>query len=114
MALFDDDEPERERAPDAPSVDGPDVDVPSVDPPSVDVPDGADAPRELQVAFWSLVLQFNLALLGLSLGAMLVGFRGEYLWGGVALLVGLFALLRGYRGYRHEMARDAETGEDED
>lgn len=96
----DDPEPERERAPD-----GPGVDVPTVEPPSVDVPDAEDAPRDLQATFWSLVVQFNVALLGVSLGVMLVAFEGEWFWGGAALLAGLFAFARGYRGYRREMAK---------
>ncbi|MFC4552229.1 MULTISPECIES: DUF7322 domain-containing protein [Halorussus] len=71
------------------------LEVPSVPEFSAD-----DADPELRRQFWSLVLLFNVALFGMSLGLMLVGFEGRLKVGGAIFLVGLVAFLRGLRGYR--------------
>jgi len=82
----------------------PEVDAPSVDPPSV--PDGENAPAELRRRFWTLVAAFNVALLAVSLGLMLVGFRGRWRYGGGAVLLGLALFAVGYRRYRLYTADD--------
>lgn len=88
--------PEDEMAPDPPTVDGPEV--PSVDVPSVDV-DYEDVPSELLRYFWLLVIIANAAVLAFSLGAMYVGFRGNWDLGGRLLIAsGLLAIL-GWRVY---------------
>ena len=71
------------------------LEVPSVPEFSAD-----DADPELRRRFWSLVLLFNVALFGMSLGLMLVGFEGRLKVGGAIFLVGLVAFLRGLRGSR--------------
>lgn len=59
-----------------------------------------DAPPELKRAFWTTVLLFNVALLAVSLGLMLVGFQQRFLFGGGLVLVGLVAFVRGWLRYR--------------
>lgn len=73
--------------------------------PTVAPPDGgffgpSDTPTELLKAFWTLVVLFNVGLLGTSLGLMLLGFRGRLFLGGGLLAVGLLALSRGIYRYR--------------
>lgn len=70
--------------------------------PTVEIPDTADADPELARAFWLLVLVFNAALLGVSLGLMLVVFRDQWLLGGGIFLGGLVAFLLGVLGYRRQ------------
>ena len=65
-----------------------------------------DAPRELLVGFWSLVILFNLGLFGLSLGAMLIWFRGSWDVGGALLVLGLLATVHGIHRYRVLRERD--------
>lgn len=60
-----------------------------------------DAPPELRRAFWSSVLLFNVALFGLSLGLMLIGFQQRWLFGGGLVLIGLVAFVRGWLRYRN-------------
>lgn len=71
--------------------------------PGPSVPSESDAPTELKWQFWRLVVIFNLALLASSLGAMLIGFRGQLLTGGVSLLGGL--VLFGVGWYRYRAVR---------
>jgi hypothetical protein len=90
---------------DAPEADMiPTVEDPSerlrVESPSVRDYSEVDADPELQKEFWSQVLLFNIALFCLSLGVMLVVFRGQWTLGGGLFAVGLFAFGRGYRRYR--------------
>lgn len=59
-----------------------------------------DADEELRGEFWRQVVLFNVALLGVSLGAMLVGFDGRWLFGAGVFAVGAVAFLRGYARYR--------------
>ena len=72
------------------------------EPPSV--PDTSkkedEADTELKKQFWSLVLIFNVALFGMSLGLMVVGFRGRWQVGGAIFLAGAFAFLRGWHQYQ--------------
>ncbi|WP_276300617.1 DUF7322 domain-containing protein [Halorussus lipolyticus] len=81
------------------------------DPPSVpDLSQNEDeADPELKKQFWSLVLIFNVALFGMSLGLMVVGFRGRLQVGGAIFLAGAFAFLRGWRQYQK-----VTDGDDED
>jgi hypothetical protein len=59
----------------------------------------ADVPEELFRAFWAAVLFFNVALAALSIGAMLIYFRGDYGTGVPVLLVGVVAGLATLRYY---------------
>jgi hypothetical protein len=88
------------------------------DPPTVTrtgelVREGQDAPKEVQNAFWKAVLLANVALLGISLGAMLLYFRADWDFGGGALVVGLVALALTYRTYHQFMNRDTAAERDE-
>lgn len=58
-----------------------------------DVPDG------LFRAFWASVLLLNVALAGLSIGAMLIYFQGDYETGTLVLLVGGVAAFGTVRYY---------------
>lgn len=101
------DDPEADLRPDDPS-DGllPDDPaeglVPDVSPDSAPVTSDADS--ELQKQFWTVVLLANVALLGLSLGAMLVLFEGRWTLGGAIFGVGAVALARGWLNYREATA----------
>lgn len=72
------------------------------EPPSV--PDTSknegEADPELKKQFWSLVLLFNVALFGMSLGLMVAGFEGRWKVGGAIFLAGAFAFLRGWWQYQ--------------
>jgi hypothetical protein len=82
------------------------------DPPTVPDTSQNDADPELKRRFWSLVFVFNVALFGMSLGLMLVGFEGRWQFGGSLFLVGAFAFLRGWHRYRKVQREiDAETAE---
>lgn len=75
------------------------------DPPSVSVPDPADTevPPELARVFWVLVVTINVAVLTVSVGAMLVGFRGRWRVGGGLFVLGVLLFVRAglrYRRYR--------------
>ncbi len=59
----------------------------------------ADVPDGLFRAFWASVLLLNVALAGLSIGAMLVYFQGDYETGTLALLVGGVAAVGTARYY---------------
>lgn len=82
--------------------------APSVDPEAVD----ADTARY----FWSAVVLANVAVAGVAIGVMLVGFRGQWTLGGALVLLGLFAGLRTYRIYRNFRAAVAagEVGAEDD
>jgi len=76
----------------------------------------ADVSEDLFRAFWASVLFLNVALAALSIGAMLVYFRGDYASGGPALLVGTVAAFATARYYwRVKTGRysqsDADDGE---
>lgn len=79
---------------------GPRVDVPSVRNPAESLPDPSTVDADVQRSFWMAVVYANVALLGVSLGLMLIGFRGQWRWGGGAVLVGLLAGVRVYQTYR--------------
>jgi hypothetical protein len=78
--------------------------------PSVDVPEAPDVSEtevddELFRAFWGSVVMLNVALMGVSLGAMFLYFRGNLRLGGGAMVVGVVAAVftyRYYAGYRRD------------
>ncbi|QLD86654.1 hypothetical protein HWV23_13265 [Natronomonas halophila] len=81
----------------------------------------ADMEEGLFRAFWGAVVFLNTALAALSIGAMLVYFRGDWAMGGPALLVGSIAAvftvrfyLKGKRKLRERDERKEETEDTED
>jgi hypothetical protein len=60
----------------------------------------ADVDPHLFKTFWVSVIFANVALFGVSLGAMLWYFRGQALLGGALVAVGVLAGLRTYATYR--------------
>jgi len=74
----------------------------------------ADADEDLRSAFVACVVLANLALFGVSLGLMLVGFRGNWRIGGALVAVGLVAGIRAYRRYRTWESGRADGSEDAD
>lgn len=74
--------------------------------PSVDIPDASAASTELKRKFWSLVLVFNAALLAVSVGAMLVGFQGDWDLGGSLLAAGAILSVYGFYKYRVYSRKD--------
>jgi len=68
--------------------------------PSVDVPDESDADPELQRQFWLLVVVFNVAVMAVSVGAMLAVFRNQWDTGGSLLVAGAILAAYGYVKYR--------------
>jgi hypothetical protein len=88
------DEPEAKLLPDDPAA--------GLEPDVSRVPDASknDVDPELKKRFWKLVLLFNVALFGMSLGVMLVGFEGRWQLGGAFFAVGAVAFVRGWLGYR--------------
>lgn len=77
--------------------------IPTVDVPDVDEPEATLADSDVDPAvialFWRLVLVSNVALFGLSVGPMVLYFRGDALLGGGLLGVGLLAA--GYGSVRY-------------
>jgi hypothetical protein len=74
----------------------PERDLPNVP----EAPQGDEIDPELQRAFWASVVLANVALGGLSLGLMLIYFRGQWTVGLGAVGLGAFALARTYLYYR--------------
>jgi hypothetical protein len=92
------------------------VSVPAVEIPGEDADEadaGVEVDGDLAKFFWATVVYANVALAGISIGLLLVAFRGQWGWGGGAVAVGLFALYRTYdlyRTYKEEVADgDGET-----
>lgn len=83
----DEPNPEAEYAPDVPSVSIPDT-------------TDADVSPELFTAFWGVVLSANVGLFAVSLGLMLVYFRGQWRLGGTAVALGVGTFVYGYFKYR--------------
>ncbi|WP_323675138.1 hypothetical protein [Halorubellus sp. PRR65] len=78
--------------------------VPDVAPDAPEAPSTDDVPEGLRAEFWELVFAANVALFGLSLGAMLVGFQENVSLGALSLLVGALAsvfLVHRYRNRSH-------------
>jgi hypothetical protein len=88
-----------------------DVEIPGVEAPEVEIPDESDASPELRRQFWWLVFVFNGALAGVSVGAMLVAFRGSWDLGGSMLAAGVVLFVYGYVRYRG-YTRDGESRKD--
>lgn len=87
-----------------PADDVPRPDVPDTTPDAPDAPSTDDVPEGLRAEFWELVFAANVALFGLSLGAMLVGFQENVPLGVLSLLVGALAsgfLVHRYRNRQH-------------
>lgn len=85
---------------DGPEVEVPEVEAPTVRDPSEDLPDPSSVDPDVSRPFAVAVGYANVALFGVSLGLMLIGFRGEWRWGGTAVAVGVFAAVRVYQTYR--------------
>ena len=85
----------------------PSVDVPGAEDEGEDL--GAEIDGDVAKFFWAAVVYANIALAGISIGLLLVAFRGQWGWGGGAAVVGVFALYRTYdlyRTYREDIAAD--------
>lgn len=78
--------------------------APSI-PGAPDTPGAESVDPELRTRFWGLVLLFNVALLAVSIGAMLVIFGVDSTLGVQVLAVGL--VLTGFGIYRYRKARAA-------
>lgn len=77
----------------------PTPEVPDVEPDAPDAPEPDSVPEGLRAEFWELVFAANVALFGLSLGAMLVAFDENVSMGVLSLLVG--ALAAAFLAYRY-------------
>jgi hypothetical protein len=88
------------------------VSVPSVDTPDAESGEDVSADPELAKAFWVSVFFANVALGGISIGLMLIAFRGRWAVGGGAVLVGLFSLIRMYTYYTSAV-RDRDRPDDD-
>jgi len=84
----------------------PEHDLPRVPEPAVEE---KDVDPEILGMFWRSVVLANVSLFGLSLGPMLVYFRGQWLWGGTAIALGA---LTGVRVYHHYRAFERRHGDD--
>lgn len=71
---------------------------PEVEPPSAADEEMADP--EVAAAFWYLVVVFNVALGGVTIGPMIAFFLGDLRLGGAVFAVGAIAGLYGYVRYR--------------
>jgi hypothetical protein len=58
-------------------------------------------PSDLVRAFWMLVFLFNISLLAVTLGILLILFRNYLLLGGALLFLGLATGFLGYQRYTH-------------
>ena len=84
------------------------VSVPSVEtraPESGSEGGGVEIDAEVARLFWAAVVYANVAVAGVTIGPLLVAFRGQLTVGGVAIVVGLLALYRTYDLYRTHQAR---------
>jgi hypothetical protein len=89
------------------------VNVPSVGGEDDEQPVEIDS--ELASTFWAVVVLVNVGVAGVSLGAMFAYFRGNYLLGAAAAVVGVLALVRAYysyRGYKSSDAGDTDHADD--
>lgn len=93
--MLSDDE-ENPNEPDEPDPDalGPRIDVP--EPPAIE---DVDVPRELFVAFWTVVAMANVAVFGVTVGALVIIAFGEWRIGLSGIGIGLVAGVLGYRRY---------------
>lgn len=65
-----------------------------------------EIPADVRRTFWSVAGTTNVGLLAVSLGVMLVVFRGEVVVGGGLVAVGIGALLWAYYKYRRFRGRN--------
>ena len=86
------------------------------EPPSVSVPqtDDANADPELLRTFWASVVLANVALAGVTVGPMLIYFRGQWKLGGLLVVIGLFCFARTYSIYAEFRDRENDDREDDD
>lgn len=84
--------------------------------PSAPTFSGDDADPEIQREFWAQVILFNVALMGVCLGILILVFEGRWQFGGASILVGLLAGFRGWRRYQRvtEEKSDDESSDDSD
>lgn len=118
MGLIDDDRPHE---PDPEPDPEPDLEPEEFDPASLG-PDVPEAPEpeitesntHVVRLFWKLVVVFNVAILALAIGVMLVAFRGQWDLGLQVFLLGvLTAAYGGARYYRFRRQRDAADESDD-
>lgn len=69
----------------------------------------ADPDPAVRAGFWRLVLAVDIALLGLVIGLLLVGFQGRVELGGALTILGVAAL--GYAVYRYRQLKQLVTAE---
>lgn len=93
--LFQEPDPEADLVPETPSVTVPD-------------PTETDVSEELFETFWRLVLTLNVGLFAISLGPMLVYFRGQWRLGGGLFVLGVLAF--GYAYYRYRAYTNQDGG----
>ena len=90
------------------------VSVPSVEGPEPPDPGsegaGIEVDGEVARLFWVAVVYANVALGGVSIGLLLVGFRGQVVVGGAAVGVGVLACYRTYDVYRRYRSQVVEGG----
>lgn len=102
-----------------------DLEAETITPPEVPSTD-AEVPGELAKAFWALVIVVNGAVLGISLGVLLLVFEGDTERGGALLAGGVLLFgfaIRRYRAFRSSASAstdgtnagtaDADDGSDE-
>jgi len=77
---------------------------------------GIEVDGEIAKFFWISVIYANVALGGISVGLLVIGFRGQLVVSGIAIAVGLLALYRTYDVYRRYQERvvESEDGDDTD
>lgn len=82
----------------------PEFDPHSLGPKTPSVPNTADnadnADPETANLFWILVIVFNVALMGLSIGPMFIVFQGRWVLGSQLFLGGAILFAYGYYRYR--------------
>ncbi|MFC4248801.1 hypothetical protein ACFOZ7_18035 [Natribaculum luteum] len=82
--------------------------VDPVEPPEVSTAE-TDVPSDVLQTFWALVLVLNAAILAVTLGAMLLYFRGETTVGGSLVAGGCLLFAFSVRRYRSYQTADDET-----
>jgi hypothetical protein len=90
--------------------------IPSVEDPGERVDAEVEIDSDLARYFWVTVVYANVALGGVSIGLLVIAFRGQFTVGGVAIAVGLIALYRTYDlydSYQTRVADDDATGADD-
>jgi len=109
----------REEWPDEPEEEDPEArwgdpehDLPSVPTATAPEPPDADVDPELYKTFWAAVIFANVALFGLAVGPMVIGFRGDWTMGLVLIGIGLFGLYRTWAYYVSFRDRDSDGGRD--